>query len=408
MAPLAFIARRHLRSKHSFSFISLISYLAVIGLAIGVAVLILTMGILTGFENEVQEKIISFDGHIRVRGFLDNAIPQKSGRLDTVLASLAGIAARAPYIHRPAMIRIGDETESVFVEGIPLNAAKDVFGTPEMMTAGDFNFGTDTVDGREIVLGEVLARKLGITPGSRVVLVSLESLGVAGKAPRLGQYRVAGIYKTGLKEYDESILYMDLSSAQELFGLPDQISGEIIMVRETERAQRVADAMEEDLGYPFTVATWKERHYNLFSWLSVQKFPITVIFALIALIAIVNITSSLTMIVMEKSRDVGVLRAMGFSRSDVSRLFLVEGGVIGITGVVSGILLASVLGFLQSRFGLLKIPEDVYFMGELPLAIVPHQVAVIAATGLVLALAASIYPAWKSAGIPPARAVRYE
>ena len=408
MAPLAFIARRHLRSKHSFSFISLISYLAVIGLAIGVAVLILTMGILTGFENEVQKKIISFDGHIRVRGFLDNAIPQKSDQLDSVMSSLTSIAARAPYIHRPAMIRSGHETESVFVEGISLDDAKNVFGTPEMMTAGNFNFGTDSAEGRGIVLGEVLARKLGIAPGSRVILVSLESLGLLGKAPRLGQYHVAGIYKTGLKEYDESILYMDLASAQELFGLHDLISGEIIMLEETEMAQKVADALEDGLGYPYTVATWKERHTNLFSWLSVQKFPITVIFALIALIAIVNITSSLTMIVMEKSKDVGVLRAMGFSRSDVSRLFLVEGGIIGITGVLSGVLLAFILGYFQVQFGLLKIPEDVYFMRELPLEFVPHQVVVIAAAGLILALAASIYPAWKSAGILPADAVRYE
>ena len=408
MSLLAFIARRHLRSKHSFSFISLISYLAVGGLAIGVAVLILTMGILTGFENEVQKKIISFDGHIRIRGFLDNAIPHESVQRESVLASISGILARAPYIHRPAMIRSGDETESVFVEGISLDAAKEVFGTPEMMTAGNFSFGTGAAEGRGIVLGEVLARKLGIVPGSQVVLVSLESIGLAGKPPRLGQYHVAGIYKTGLKEYDESILYMDLTGAQELFDLHDLISGEIVILEDTETAQAAADAMEDGLSYPYTVATWKERHYTLFSWLSVQKFPITIIFALIALIAIVNITSSLTMIVMEKSRDVGVLRAMGFSRNDISRLFLMEGGIIGITGVASGILIALILGYFQLQFGLLKISEDVYFMRELPLAFVPHQVALIAVTGLILALGASIYPAWKSAGILPAKAVRYE
>ena len=407
MNLLSFIARRHLGSRHSLSFISLVSYLSIAGLAIGIAVLILTLGILTGFEQEVQRKIISFDGHIRVKGFLGDPVAQFQPQLDSILAQLPQVTGRMPYIHHPATARVKGQTEAVFVEAFEEEKAQGVLGTWENLISGEFTLGEE--GGKSgIVLGRALAEKLNARTGGRLTLMDLTSLGKPGRAPRIGQFEVRGIYETGLNEYDESIVYIDLSAGQRLFNYRDLITGEILSVSDRNETVSVADHLDDNLKYPLMSSTWKERHYNLFAWLSLQKYPITVVFALVALVALLNIMSSLTMIVMEKSKDIGVLRAVGFSRKKISQLFFFEGGVVGLLGVSLGVALALLLGWIQVRFGLLSIPKEVYFMDNLPILFTIEHVLTVGLFGFISAVTASLYPAWKASGIQPAEAVRYE
>ena len=407
MSLLSFISRQHLGSRHSLSFISLVSYLSIAGLAIGIAVLILTLGILTGFEQEVQRKIISFDGHIRVKGFLGDPVAQFQPQLDSILAQLPQVTGRMPYIHHPATARVKGQTEAVFVEAFEEEKAQGVLGTWENLISGEFTLGEE--GGKfGIVLGRALAEKLNARTGGRLTLMDLTSLGKPGRAPRIGQFEVRGIYETGLNEYDESIVYIDLSAGQRLFNYRDLITGEILSVSDRNETVSVAGYLEDKLKYPLMSSTWKERHYNLFAWLSLQKYPITVVFALVALVALLNIMSSLTMIVMEKSKDIGVLRAVGFSRKKISQLFFFEGGVVGLLGVSLGVALALLLGWIQVRFGLLSIPEEVYFMDNLPILFTIEHVLTVGLFGFISAVTASLYPAWKASGIQPAEAVRYE
>ena len=407
MSLLSFIARRHLGSRHSLSFISLVSYLSIAGLAIGIAVLILTLGILTGFEQEVQRKIISFDGHIRVKGFLGDPVAQFQPQLDSILAQLPQVTGRMPYIHHPATARVRGQTEAVFVEAFEEEKVQGVLGTWKNLISGEFTLGEE--GGKSgIVLGRALAEKLNTRTGGRLILMDLTSLGKPGRAPRIGQFEVRGIYETGLNEYDESIVYIDLSAGQRLFNYRDLITGEILSVSDRNETVSVADFLNDNLKYPLMSSTWKERHYNLFAWLSLQKYPITVVFALVALVALLNIMSSLTMIVMEKSKDIGVLRAVGFSRKKISQLFFFEGGIVGLLGVSLGVALALLLGWIQVRFGLLSIPEEVYFMGNLPILFTIGHVLTVGLFGFIAAVTASLYPAWKASGIQPAEAVRYE
>ena len=403
-----FIAIRHLRSQHSLSFISLIGYLSILGLGIGIAVLLLTLSILKGFESQVENKIISFDGHIRVGGYLGAPVPETNSVLDSVLSAIPEVLDRAPYIHKSALIRFRTETEGILIEGISEKNARSVFGTSHFLSAGKFSFGENEEGYPGIVLGQVLAEKLNCSIGSRIVLLDLEGMGEVGRAPRINQFYLSGIYKTGLREYDESIVYIDLKSAQRLLGYDNQITGEVLKLAHINDSDRIANQIGESIGYPYIPSTWKDRHYNLFAWLTLQKYPITIIFALIALVAIVNITSSLTMIVMEKTRDIGVLRAIGYSRWKISELFFFEGGIIGLSGVMLGIGLALFFGFLQMKYHLITIPEDVYFMKELPILFLPVHFIIVGACGLVFALLATLYPAWKGSGIPPSRAIRYE
>ncbi|MEE2876946.1 MAG: ABC transporter permease [Candidatus Neomarinimicrobiota bacterium] len=408
MKLLILIARRHFSSGHNLSFISLVSYLSIAGLAIGIAVLILTLGILHGFEREVQEKIISFDGHIRVKGFLGNPVAESQPKLDSLVAVTPQISGRLSYINHAATARVRRRTEAVFVEAFDGEASRSVIGTWKNLVSGRFYL--DEADGRRpgIVIGRALADKLVSKIGDRMILMDLFSIGKPGRAPRIGQFEISGIYETGLNEYDESIVYINLSAAQRLFNYKDLVTGEILTLEGLDNTDTVADVLDESLDYPLVPSTWKERHRNLFTWLSLQKYPITVVFALVALVAVLNIMSSLTMIVMEKTKDIGVLRAVGFSRKRISRLFFVEGAIVGFFGVILGVSFALLLGWLQKSFNLLSIPEEVYFMSDLPIEFTPSHILTVSAFGVLAAVMASSYPAWKASGIEPAKAVRYE
>ena len=403
MGPLPLIAARHLRSKHKFSFTSFISYLAVAGLAIGVAVLILTLAVLDGFESEIEQKIIGFDGHIRIRGYFDRNLPEVDSHLDAILSNINDITASEPYISQAAMIRVGRETHGIMVEGVPSSGIEKIIATPQFITQGEFDLSDDST----VVMGAALANQLGLTVGKKVTLLDMANLGRPGKLPGIRQFRIIGIYDTGLKDYDETVVYMSLSDAQALFGMPAQISGRIVRLRDKDETESVSAAIASE-GVLYISETWLDRHERLFAWLRSQKQPMIIVFGLIALVAIFNISSALTMIVMEKNRDIGVLRAMGFSRRNISQLFLVEGGLVGLIGVGLGICLALIVGFLQIRYGFFRIPAEIYFMSQLAVKFNLQQFITVGAFGFLLALVATVYQAWKASGVQPADAVRYE
>ena len=373
------------------------------GLAIGVAVLILTLAVLDGFESEIEQKIIGFDGHIRIRGYFDRNLPEVDSHLDAILSNINDITASEPYISQAAMIRVGRETHGIMVEGVPSSGIEKIIATPQFITQGEFDLSGDGT----VVMGAALANQLGLTVGKKVTLLDMANLGRPGKLPGIRQFRIIGIYDTGLKDYDETVVYMSLADAQALFGMPAQISGRIVRLRDKDETESVSAAIASE-GVLYISETWLDRHGRLFAWLRSQKQPMIIVFGLIALVAIFNISSALTMIVMEKNRNIGVLRAMGFSRRNISQLFLVEGGLVGLIGVGLGICLALIVGFLQIRYGFFRIPAEIYFMSQLAVKFHLQQFITVGAFGFLLALVATVYPAWKASGVQPADAVRYE
>jgi len=375
----------------------------VAGLAIGVAVLILTLAVLDGFESEIEQKIIGFDGHIRIRGYFDRNLPEVDSHLDAILSNINDITASEPYISQAAMIRVGRETHGIMVEGVPSSGIEKIIATPQFITQGEFDLSGDGT----VVMGAALANQLGLTVGKKVTLLDMANLGRPGKLPGIRQFRIIGIYDTGLKDYDETVIYMSLSDAQALFGMPAQISGRIVRLRDKDETESVSAAIASE-GVLYIYETWLDRHSQLFAWLRSQKQPMIIVFGLIALVAIFNISSALTMIVMEKNRDIGVLRAMGFSRRNISQLFLIEGGLVGLIGVGLGICLALIVGFLQIRYGFFRIPAEIYFMSQLAVKFHLQQFITVGAFGFLLSLVATVYPAWKASGVQPADAVRYE
>lgn len=394
------IALRYLKTPGLNTFSSFTGLMAMIGLALGVAALILTSGILTGFENTLSEKIAGFDGHIRIQHFMNQALLEHPPEMDEV----ARKAARSesgnsiqPFIQKPALIRRGSLAEGVLVEGVSGS------GSEALIVEGRWD-----LSGNSIVMGRRLAEMLDISIGDKVALFDLESMAAPLGSRRIHAFKVAGLIHSGLHEYDRSLIYVNLKAAQQLFGMEDQVSGWVVRSSNSESIHSLAQNFEEILSYPYYVQTYLDKHRILFTWLNVQKWPIFILFGLITLVGLVNIMAALAMIIFEKTGDVGTLKALGMPNRTLRFIFLTKGAVIGVGGSMLGLFTALSIGFMQDKFGLIPIPEEVYFMDRIPIGANPVEVITILVLAVFGSIAAAVWPTIKAARVQPAQALRYE
>lgn len=321
--------------------------------------------------------------------------------VDSALTVLGTAVRKYDYIQKPGILRFGQLAEGILVEGYPDGSAPP--GLARIEIDGD-----DTPGEGEIIIGLELAHEIGINIGDQLVIFDISNLHRVATSRRLQAFTVIGIYHSGLQEYDRSLAYIALSSAQKLFGHEDKITGAVLFLDNTAQVHTLSIALENYLGYPYFVLTWKEKHRLLFNWLSVQKWPILIIFGMIAFVGVVNIISALTMIVLEKIREIGILRSMGLSRRRIRRVFLIEGTIIGIFGSGSGALVAAVLARIQDHFHLFTIPEEVYFMDHVPAHFDFTTALIFIAVGVISAMLASLWPTKRAAAVIPSEALHYE
>ncbi len=401
-----FIAKRHLFGHHKIGYISFISIISVLGLGLGVAALILTLSILKGFEREVKSKLVDFDAHIRLRLLYKDSM-DSTNQVREALHNIAAIKQIVPYIHRSVMIRHGDETDGVILEGIRRQDIIKTLNIQRFIIKGALQF--EALSGMPgLIIGEKLAHKLGVDVNDPVYLFLLHMDSGVHRRPQVIKFTVTGLYRSGIAEYDDIFVYTDLTAAQELFNMGKSFSGFQMLLDDPQKADQVAAQINDQLGYPYHALSWTELHRNLFEWLRTQRFPILLVFGLIAVVAIFNVISTLMMIVIEKTRDIGILKSMGVNDSQISRIFLLEAFLIGIAGVVLGYLLALFLGTLQIKFGIIAIPEDIYFMSELPVLFQWSDFLWIGIGALFFTLVATVYPTLKANRLSPSEATRYE
>ena len=397
------LALRYLRSSGRASFSSFAGKLAIIGLGVGIAALILTSAIYKGFEDTISNKIAGFDGHIRIQDFLGRPIPNNSSGLDSILFDFAlkrPDAQIKSFVQGPAMMRKGLNAEGIILEG--LNGKELPTALNKIIIDGN-----GQLSERTIIIGKRLADKYQLIVGDPFVVFDLSSMIDIAGVKRLTQFTIGGIFHSGLVEYDNSMVYTRIEEAQYLLNLNEEISGNIIYLNNTD-FQSAAEEIESRLGYPYYTLTWKEKHHTLFKWLAVQKLPILVVFGMIALVAIVNIISALTMIVLEKIRSIGSLQAIGLSRRSIISLFLVKGTIIGLVGSIFGLTLALFFGWLQMKYHILSIAEDIYFMDHIPVSFDFSQILIIIIFGITCSLLASLWPTNIASRVKPAVALRYE
>ena len=395
------IAFRHLGFKHQGSFTSFASIAAMVGLGLGVCALVLTSSVLNGFEETISSKIAGFDGHIRIQHFLFKPVTPYKTRLDSILTASNVSFSTVAYIQEAAMVRKGRSAEGILIVGHGDDALPKSIN--QMMRKG-----SASLQKGNIIIGNDLAAALKVKVGDKLVLVDMKSMVSISSGQRMKQATVSGIYKSGLQEYDKSVVYMTLADAQTLFQYDEKVSGYTINIKDGKRAEVLASRIEETLGYPNYAITWKEKHRTLFNWLNLQKWPILIIFGMIALVGIVNIISALTMIVLEKIRSIGTLISMGMNKKTIRRIFLIKGIYIGVMGSLAGLGVALILAGIQIWFKPLSIAEDIYFMSHVPVLFDWTIIGLIVLCSFISSIFAALWPTHRASSVEPAVALRYE
>ena len=396
------LALRHLNSSVKSNFSSFAGKLSIIGLSFGIASLILTISVYQGFENTISDKIASFDGHFRFQDILGRSTDENSDLnavLEDILKEKNNSIIRS-FVQGPVLIRKGINAEGVIIEGI--NGNKLVKPLNNLIISGTGDLSDNT-----IIIGKYLADKYGLIIGDPLVVFDLTSISDISGIKRLKQFTIGGIFHSGLSEYDNNMVYTSIFSAQYLLGMEENISGKVVYLSQNDISSFPL-LINEKLRYPYYATSWKEKHHTLFKWLEVQKLPIIIIFGMISLVAVVNIISALTMIVLDKTKAIGILQAIGFRKKQINLIFLTKGIIIGIIGSMTGLSIALILGYIQMKYHILSISEDIYFMDYLPLAFNVKNTIFIVVAGIISSIIASYWPAKIAANIKPANAVRYE
>ena len=343
---------RYLYPKSGKSFSSNASILAIIGLSIGLFSLILTLSIIKGFENVLDEKLSSIDGKIRVQNILGKPISNPE-KLDSILSNIDFPLEVVPYIRGAAMIRIGGNTDGIIIEGVNEIPDQTYFDLK------NFNINKD-----DIIIGKSLADEMGISIGDQIIIMPLASSTNNAINQKFNLMKVIGFIDSGMQEYDKTIAYTSLDMAKDIFEMDNAISGYII--NSSEQVENITKVLNGHIRYPYYYETWKERHRIIFDWIKIQRFPIVIIFSLIALVAITNIMAAVSMIIREKNSQIGILISLGMESSDIRKIFYYYGGIIGFLGSFLGSIVSILFIVVQNKYKIITLQEDIYFMDYIP------------------------------------------
>ncbi len=371
-----------------------------IGMALGVTTLVLALGVMHGFESVVTSKIIGFDTHIRIEKLFDSGFDLDPDKLSEI-ARIPGVDQIFQIKKMEVMIKANGITEGALLEAMPESALNQLYSVSNNLRNHD-------VQGTGIMLGAAMAEQLGVSETDNLLVYNLGSLTEQMSLPSIARSQVQSIYESGMIDYDKSYLYCSLDTYDELFPNASNGNNFGIFLSDLKLTDQVMTQLDSILPYSHISISWRERHQTLFNWMKTQQLPIFVIFSLIMLVAIVNIASTLILIIMEKRTEIGTLRALGTSRRRIRRIFALEGLLMGITGTVLGFGLSMALTWLQNTFALISLPSDVYFMDRVTIEIGVNDVLYISAGIILLSVLSSLIPALQASRLSPATALRDE
>jgi lipoprotein-releasing system permease protein len=403
------IAGRYLRTRRQSGFISLLTAISVAGVALGVTALLTVLAVMNGFENEIQSRIAGTDAHVVLLGETADGVHDPDS-LAARVAREPGVVGVAAFTYTKAMVFHDGFTEGLVVKGVDLRSERGVTTVGANIAPALDSIPIRTASGAPgIVLGSELASRLSARVGDEVLLASLAGVqrSALGFSPRLKAFRVVGIFTSGLYTYDSSFGFIAIPAAQDLFRLGNAVTGIEIKLSDMFAAPAVARALLERLATRGLRANnWIELNRNLFTWMKLEKTVMFVILALIILVAAFNIVSTLFMVVLEKRRDIGVLKSLGATSGTVLQIFLCEGLLIGGLGTGLGALLGFSLISVLKRYPFVTLPGDVYFIERLPVRPEAGDFIAVILAALVLCLAAALYPAWRASLLDPVDAIR--
>lgn len=409
------IAWRYLRSRRGSKLLSLISMIAIGGVLVGVSALIVIIGVMNGLQHDLREKILVGSPDIRVLSYGEDLKIDEWKKILAKVGSQPGVVTAAPFVLTEALMTAGhDYAGGVYVTGLLPQGR----GVPNVTTirqhavSGDFRFASADGQHRGAVLGKLLAARFNKWPGDTINLLSAGGAKLnavtGGFVPRVERFEVTGIVSTGMYEYDNAYVFVALDRAQELAGLDSGVTG--IEVRTTDRwnAAAVGARLTSVLGWPYRTVDWEEQNHSLFQALKLEKLGMGVILLLIVLVAAFNIVSTLTMVVADKTREIGILKAMGMPARSIRKIFLAQGFVIGVVGTLLGLATGLAAALLLDRYKFIALDPQVYFIDHLPVSMQMSDIAWIVVASIAIAAIATVYPSVQASRLYPLEAIRHE
>ncbi len=414
------LALRYLKARRKQAFISVITVISIAGIAVGVAALIIVLAVMTGFEQDLRQKILGIRAHVLVtrQPFSDVQRILLSKDVMEKISRVKGVTGVSPFIFGQVMIRSPNRTQGIAVRGVDPRLEASVSDLQKNMVEGklisltrrDFR-PEDESKGRYdgIIVGQEMASNLGIYVGDKVALISPFGRDTpAGLVPKLRWMVVAGIFKSGMYEFDSSLAYISLVAAQDFFDMGDEINGYEVRTDDIFMARPVTKKIVQVLGSPYKATDWQDMNKNLFAAMKLEKIAMFIILALIVLVAAFNIASTLIMMVMEKNRDIGILKSMGAANGSVMAIFMIEGTLIGVVGTAIGAVAGSIICFVADKYHLIKLSGDVYYLSYLPFRMTSLDFVLICVGSILLSFISTIYPSRQAARLDPVEAIRYE
>jgi lipoprotein-releasing system permease protein len=404
-----FVSLRYLKTKKRYGTISLNTFISIAGVVIGVATSIITLAVMTGFQGYFRDKILSAMPHIVVLEFTGAGVKDQRA-LQEKVERVPHVTATTPFIYAQSMVTTRERMQGVVVRGIDPVTEANVTDLAKNMVAGtlqDLHAGNGILPG--IIMGEDLARKLGASIGDPITMVNpLGEETPLGMVPKMKKFEVVGLFDAGMYDYNTTFVYISVADAQKFFDMPGRISGVQVRIDEIYNAGRISSAIQAAVGYPYYTRNWMEMNKNFFSALLLEKIGMSLILIVIIIVASFNIVGTLTMIVMEKNREIAILKSMGSSAQSIVKIFMFAGLAIGCVGTALGVIIGYGAVTVLTKTDIVSLPKDVYQVSHLPLAITGLDVLVISLTALGISFIATLYPAWQAARQDPVEVLRYE
>lgn len=403
------IARRYLRSRRQLRFINIIMMVSVVGITVGVAALIIVLSVFNGFSSVVTQVLVGFDPHVRVEAVQGKSV-QVSDSLLHLLSNDPRIVGTSPFIESKALLVVRSQNKVVYVRGVVDSLIGNVSGVARSTVLGKFRF-DDTPSSGGIVLGLALADRLAATVGTEVTVIS--PVGVDAMLMQIGQplmrkCTVVGIYDSNNKDYDAHYAYVSLETARYLFRYKEGAGGIEFRLQTISEAGQVKEKLASELGEQYTVSTWYDLHKDLYSVMKIERWSAYLILCLIVGVATFNVLGSLTMGVIEKKRDIGVLKAIGATKGSITRIFMFEGLLVGVIGTGLGLVLGLAVCYAQIHYHLFPLDPNVYIIPALPVDVRFTDFIAVTTASMILSILASFYPARRAARLLPVTAIRWE
>lgn len=404
-----FVGSRYLRTKQKHAFISLVTILSIAGVTVGVMALMIVIAVMAGFENELKNRILGVESHVVI---MRSGEPfREYAKVIKQIEQTRGVEAATPFIHSQIMLRSPYSISGAILRGIDPKTAGRVIRN--LQAASLLQAPTDGQEAPQplapgIILGKELARNLGSAKGDQVYLISPRGMiSPFGHLPATIRFEVKDFFESGMYEYDGAMAYIRLSDAQKILQMKAAVTGIEVRVKDIYQARQIGHEIIKDLGFTYWAKDWMQMNKNLFSALKLEKTAMFIILVLIILVAAFNIASSLIMMVMEKTRDIAILKAMGANNRSIRKIFVFKGMIVGSIGTLLGVGFGFVLCFLLKKYKFIELPGDVYYITTLPVRLEVLDVILIASATLVISFLSTLYPAYQASKLNPVEAIRY-